>query len=149
MTQKHVAAHMTAWLLSLAGFVPFAALALALLMLGREHPLHIMLGDAFRLYSVVILSFLGGIRWGLLLRDPTPSRMGLAFSVLPAIAGWLAMFLALPATIAVLLLAFSAQGAWDSVSFHEDERLQWFARLRITLTLLVVAAHIVALLSMI
>lgn len=149
MKDGNIQAQKAAWLLSLAGFVPFAALALALVFLGKSHPLHVMLGDAFRLYSVITLSFLGGIRWGLLLRDASISSTALVFSVVPAILGWLAMFLAPAFTIAVLLLGYSAQGAWDSISLHDDERLQWFARLRITLTLLVVAAHIVALLSMI
>jgi hypothetical protein len=133
-----------AWALALAGYIPFIALAAGLLLTGKTHPLHGLITDAFRTYGAVILSFLGGIRWGLALSGrPVPAR-DLAFSVLPALAAWFALFFQPAASVAILLLCFCAQGAWDSLSIHAGRAPQWFASLRITLTLLVALAHGIA-----
>ena len=53
-----------AWALSLAGFIPFLACTLIVVILGLENPLADPAIAIFRNYSVIILSFLGGIRWG-------------------------------------------------------------------------------------
>jgi Protein of unknown function (DUF3429) len=109
--------------------------------MGKMHPLQAVLVDAFRTYGAIILSFLGGVRWGLALREqPVPAK-DLLFSVLPAIAAWFSLFLTAPASIAILLLGFCAQGAWDSLSMHAGKGPQWYAQLRITLTLIVALAH--------
>ncbi|MGI9401522.1 MAG: DUF3429 domain-containing protein [Rhizobiaceae bacterium] len=138
----------TAWYLTLSGFLPFAGLSIAMLVLGRAHPLFDVLTDAFRLYSAVILSFLGGIRWGLALNNQAARPATLTLSVIPAIAGWLSMFAPPVFSVGIFLLAFCAQGAWDSTAFHAGKGPIWFARLRIVITLLVAGAHIVALLAL-
>ncbi len=138
----------TAWNLALLGFLPFAALSIAMLVLGPQHPLFDVLSDAFRLYGAVILSFLGGIRWGLALNTEPASPRTIAISVVPAIIGWLAIFIPPVFSVGVLLLSFCAQGAWDSTAFHAGKGPIWFARLRIVLTLLVAGAHVVALLAL-
>ncbi len=131
----------TAWLLALAGYLPFIAIAVTLLLTGKTHPFQPVLVDAFRTYGAIILSFLGGVRWGLALRDQPVSAEELVFSVIPAIAAWFSLFLPAPASIAILLLGFCAQGAWDSLSMHAGKGPQWYAQLRITLTLIVALAH--------
>jgi hypothetical protein len=133
-----------AWALALAGYLPFLFLAAALLLAGKTHPFGTVLADAFRTYGAIILSFLGGIRWGLALAGrPAPVR-DLAFSVLPALLAWFSLFFQPVVSVAVLLLGFCAQGAWDSLSIHAGRAPHWFASLRITLTLLVALAHAVA-----
>ncbi len=134
----------TAWLLALAGFAPFAFLALALLVSGTTSAFHGLFLDAFRTYSAIILSFLGGIRWGMALRDDPVDHVSLGFSVVPSLAGWFALFLPASLGVPVLLVAYCAQGAWDSVSIHSGKAPAWFAELRIWLTLLVAFAHLVA-----
>lgn len=129
-----------AWTLSLAGLLPFAALALALVALGNGHPLKATAGDAARTYGTVILSFLGGIRWGLALARQPIAASQLAISVLPSIAGWFSLFAPAPVSFGVLLIGFLAQGAWDSFSIHSGAGPAWFAPLRMTLTVLVAAA---------
>jgi hypothetical protein len=137
----------TAWFLALAGFLPFAILSLALLATGKTGPMHGLFIDAFRTWSAIILSFLGGIRWGAALAARPIDRLAIGFSVFPAIVGWFALFLPAPYGIPVLLVAFCAQGAWDSISIHAGKGPAWFASIRITLTLMVAAAHLVALLA--
>lgn len=138
----------TAWYLTLFGFLPFAVLSIAMLVLGRAHPLFDVLTDAFRLYGAVILSFLGGIRWGLALNTQPASPPTIAISIIPAIIGWLAMFVPPVFSVGILLLAFCAQGAWDSTALHSGKGPIWFARLRIVITLLVAGAHVIALLAL-
>jgi hypothetical protein len=131
----------TAWVLSLAGYLPFVAIAAALLLLGKIHPFQTVLVDAFRTYGAIILSFLGGVRWGLAIRtQPVPVK-DIVFSVVPAIAAWFSLFLTAPVSVAVLLLCFCAQGAWDSLSVQAGRAPQWYGPLRITLTLIVALAH--------
>jgi hypothetical protein len=137
-----------AWTIAFFGLIPFAAFVLALLILGHFHPLHATLVDSFRLYSAVMLSFLGGIRWGLALREDSGDVRDLLFSIVPVIFGWAAMLLPVSYSLLVLLVAFCGQGAWDSFSFHRGIAPEWFAHLRIVMTLLVAFAHVVAFLAL-
>lgn len=139
----------TAWFLACAGFVPFAGLSLALLLVGKETALHPVLTDALRTYAAVVLSFLGGIRWGLALRSTPVAAGDILFSVVPAIVGWLALFLPVPLAVSLLLLAFCTLGAWDSLAIHRGLAPVWFATQRIVLTLLVAAALVGALVAVV
>ena len=136
-----------AWALALAGLLPFAALAIAIALLGSGHPLQQALLDAIRTYGAVILSFLGGIRWGFALRETPADPKGIGLSVLPSIVGWLALFLPPTASLGILLLAFCAQGAWDSLAIHGGKGPAWFAGIRIALTLLVALCLAIALIA--
>ena len=81
-----------ALILGLGGLIPFAACAAALL--GNwslpliDDPARAMLG-----YAAVILSFLGGVRWGFALRmaDSGLQARAFALSVGPSIAAWLTL----------------------------------------------------------
>ena len=92
-----------AFWLGLAGLIPFASLALVLWLAPawRDWASPMLTG-----YGVVILSFMGGCRWGL-----AAAGMGdgarlkpLAISVLPALYAWLVALL--PDADAQVLLAF-------------------------------------------
>jgi hypothetical protein len=138
----------TAWFLAGAGYAPFLLLALGLVFFGSSSAWHAALGDAFRTYSAIILSFLGGIRWGMALSPAKADARDIALSVLPSLAGWFALLLPPQASVALLLLCFCAQGAWDSISVHAGKGPPWFGNLRITLTLLVALAHGIAIVGL-
>ena len=60
-------------------------------------------------YGAVILSFLGAVHWGLLLRQPdaaAPAR--LAIGVLPSLVGWVALLLPDRYALALLVVSFGA-----------------------------------------
>ena len=135
-----------AWALSLAGYVPFAIFALGLWLLLPETELHGFVVDALKTYGAVILSFLGGVRWGLALKvaSEEPARKELIFAVIPSLVGWFSLNLDVPYVFAILALAFAAQGAWDSLSGERGVFAMWFVKLRMTLTFLVTAAQIAA-----
>ena len=136
------------WLLSLGGLIPFVACALVLLVLGITNPVADPAVVIFRNYSVVILSFLGGIRWGhaiLHSQDETSIiQLGsVPASIVPALVAWATMFLPSAPALALLLLAYCLQGVWDSFSAHLDVLPKWFGTVRIVLTACVAVSHIV------
>jgi hypothetical protein len=128
-------------LLGYAGVLPFAALALAHLLGGTE--LRDFALRAFLAYGAVILSFLGGIRWGVATGRPdaSPSAAFLV-AVLPSL--WAFACLSWPdARLAAwgLLLGFAGIGLADRWTPGPGTPA-WMIRLRARLSLAVVACHV-------
>ena len=144
-SQKLESANKVPWALALAGFLPFLSLSVFLLVIGSKHELFGAVFDIFKVWSAIILSFLGGIRWGIAISSRALNNTVLSLSVVPSIVGWLSLLLPDQLCLLVLLLCYCAQGAWDSLSLRTHTGLAWFARLRIVLTFLVVGAHLLAL----
>ncbi|MEL6966114.1 MAG: DUF3429 domain-containing protein [Pseudomonadota bacterium] len=130
----------TVWALSLGGVLPFLALTLFLVLVNASHPLHSLALDGLKTYGAVILSFLGGIRWGLALEATdrqAASRIHIA-SVVPSLLGWFALFLPDATGLAVLAVGFAAQGAWDSFAGQAGTFRNWFVQIRMVITTIVV-----------
>ncbi|MCY7314359.1 MAG: DUF3429 domain-containing protein [Rubrivivax sp.] len=105
----------TRWALGLgyAGLLPFVAGALLLWLLRGEAQGHVAL--ALSAYAALILSFLGGIHWGLAMRQPAAATAGLVWGVVPSLLAWPAL----------LMPAFSAlviHGALLLLSYAVDRR---------------------------
>ncbi len=120
------------------GLIPFLAGALAPWLLPAEG-----LPDADLAligYGAVILSFLGGVHWGLAAPAGRPLQIGL--SVLPSLVGWLALLVAnLHASgLALWLLAaaFAVLLPGDLLAAGRGLAPAWYPRLRVPLTLIVV-----------
>ncbi len=80
-----------AWALGIAGLLPFVAGAAGLWLLPPEWGGLAAL--ALLTYAAVIVSFLGGIHWGLAM-PMTPTRRGLLiWGVLPSLLAWAGMLL--------------------------------------------------------
>lgn len=100
----------TAWLLGMAGLLPFAASALG--SFAAPDSWQGFAEGALIAYGAVILGFLGAVHWGLALRAPPgeapmgPAR--LMAGVVPALLGWLALLL--PDVFALPLLALAILG---------------------------------------
>ncbi|MBV0932914.1 DUF3429 domain-containing protein [Marinobacterium weihaiense] len=123
----------TAHWLGYAGLIPFIGLTLGMSL----HPLTTV---AFTTYSAVILSFLGGIHWGVALSRPewsTPSRLCLC--MLPSLLGWLALLLPMPATLIVLIGSYLSWWLWDRTQLDQPD----YRRLRMHLTAVAVLCHLV------
>lgn len=122
--------------LGLAGLAPFY-LSLAMSLSG-DMTLAMFGPLSFVSYAAVIVSFLGGARWGLeLARAPdAPSPWRLIASVLPSIAGWIAVVIniAPAASIGVLIAGFLAQVAWDWQASRTGLAPVWYGALRTILT---------------
>lgn len=115
-----------------AGLLPFA-LPVAGIIVGHNDAwfLHWLVA-----YGAVILSFVGALQWGLAL-DERRERRGerILVSVLPALAGWLALLLPLGAGVALLIAGFAGIYAYERVTLWPGGYPVWFRRLRTQLTL--------------
>lgn len=123
-----------ALLLGFAGLIPPVGLtAVALLDLGLFAPST----PGFVLtYAAVILSFLGGTWWGFVSRSDRPGWTLLGISVLPALAGWAAIFsFKPPAALFALAIALLAALAVDAYLKRRRLAPRWWLRLRLPLSL--------------
>lgn len=75
--------------LGYAGLVPFVAGAALVWMVHPEaHPYATL---ALATYASVIVSFLGGIHWGVAFRQEQPDPRLLAWGVVPSLVAWVAV----------------------------------------------------------
>lgn len=121
--------------LGAAGLIPFAACAAA--SFAPDDAIRRSAIIAFAIYGGVILSFLGGVRWGLGLI--ANRAITFVYAVIPSIVGWMAaagVALGLTATGAgtMFAAAFVAQYVWDRQAAR-DGAPEWYLRLRIRLTI--------------
>ena len=138
-SSKHV---FTAWVLGVLGLIPFAVSAFGMLFLsGPTSPLPFDFAFMGVAYGGVILSFLGGIRWGVALAPVVAGRrsLELMFSVMPSLLGWVAIFLPsfVPAprlSIALLCIGFFAMAIWDMLSAARGRLPRWYLYLRFALS---------------
>ena len=77
--------------LAFAGLLPFV-LGAALMWLVRADA-HPYVAGALSGYAAVIISFLGGIHWGLAFAQPRPPVTLFAWGVVPSLVAWLAVVL--------------------------------------------------------
>ena len=100
------------WAIALLALSPFPVAAL-IFSYGPEH-----LGrgalTSLLVWSTAVLSFLGGVRWGLETREPRPRWMRQAFSALCAVAAWV-----------ILLARGAAPDSWILGGFITAFLVQW------------------------
>jgi hypothetical protein len=126
-------------LLGYAGVLPFALLA-TLAATAAGPPREIAL-TAFLFYSAVILSFLGGIRWGAAARQGSAGDSAYVVSVVPSL--WAVACLAWPDPVVSawgLALGFAVAGLGDWLRPGVGVP-SWMRPLRARLTLAVLACH--------
>lgn len=86
-------------------------------------------------YAALILSFLGGARWGLVVRDASPNPVVVGLAMTPTLVG-LAVVVFSHGEMRVQLLALAAaltlSWAWD---FSAKDLPTWYGRFRTVLTL--------------
>ena len=124
-----------AWLGGL-GVLPFGLCAL--LAMRPDGALNAVGLKALLGYGAVILSFLGGIHWGLAISpeslEKTPSFGRLSVSVLPALIAWPALLV--PPALGFVLLAgaFIAMFFVDVHASRTGLAPSWYPRLRLSLS---------------
>lgn len=123
-----------ALLLGLGGLIPFAVLS-GLLVSGYG-PRFGWPQESIRLalasYGAVIASFLGGVRWGVALRESGAAMaVDLGLAVVPSLLAWAC--LAEPSLVALAIL-IAAWGAVDQDLPRRDLAPAWFGRLRVILS---------------
>lgn len=92
--------------LGYAGLIPFVFLALCLWLVGED--LHPYVALSMQAYGGVIVSFLGGIHWGVgfqhALTEPQAPRVHFVWGVLPSLLAWVGVMM--PAYAGLPLLGF-------------------------------------------
>lgn len=128
--------------LGLAGVLPFAAAALVSFQPGATGHWATF---ALLAYGAVILSFLGGIHWGLALaRYTTPNFRELGIGVLPSLVGWAGLLTGGSAGLIMLVAGFLGVLAVDIDLACDGRAPAWFGRLRAVLTGAVCATLLLA-----
>jgi len=122
--------------LGYAGLLPFVACVLGIAVLDGE-PRQFAV-RALVAYGAVILSFLGAVHWGLLLRA-TQARVQrhLVIGVLPSLAAWAALLLQQRHALATLAVAFGVFWLYEHRVAGVDLLSADYLRLRRSLSLAV------------
>ncbi len=129
-----------AFLLGYAGLLPFAGLAIALAT-DLVQPQAVRW---FISYSAVILSFLGGIRWGVCAAASTPSDRDLWIGIAVSLAAWGACQLTPVQAVSTLLGAHLATVVVDQMMPPRGQQ-PWLTALRLRLSSGAIVAHILVL----
>lgn len=72
--------------LGYAGLLPFIGMALLVWLVRAD--VHAYVALALSVYAALILSFLGGIHWGLAMRQASPPGSALLWGVVPSLVAW-------------------------------------------------------------
>jgi hypothetical protein len=128
----------TAWILSLLGVLPL----LAAVIYAASPAARWMAGAiVFEIYAAIILSFLGGMRWGRALAlDEGAAR--LIEAVMPGVLGFAALLLVplwLPLAVATTGIGFAI---WLRRDAGDAAWPQAFRRLRVVMSLAVLGLHL-------
>jgi hypothetical protein len=127
--------------LGFSGLVPFVFLTLACWLVHPDWLGYVIKAQLY--YGLAIMSFLGGLHWGVAIiakdRDPKEVRQALLWGVIPTLIAWCSM--------ADVGIGFLVQMAGFIAIYKMDKRLylgyelpDWFAVLRLRLTTVVVAS---------
>lgn len=120
-----------ALVLGFSGLIPFVAAPTYLVMNQLFLP---DVAFAQMVYGATILSFLGGVRWGLTIPDDSilqPNWFNLTYSVTPSLVAWAGILMPSPFSSLTLMLGLAGACYMDMVSYGYPP---WFKGLRFTLT---------------
>ena len=111
------------WALGLAGLIPFVSLAA--LQWVSPPGWRMLAASALLTYGAIIVSFLGGIHWGLAMRESKASVQWLIWGVTPSLLGWLGVVLDSPWGQCVLALSLLLCLLVDQVAYPRSGLQGW------------------------
>ena len=106
------------------GLLPFV-LGAALVWLGLEYEPHAFVAQALSAYAALIVSFLGGIHWGLGFRIAAPPASLFVWGVVPSLVAWLAVMMPASAGLVVHGVMLLACYAVDRRVYPVQGAAQW------------------------
>ena len=125
-----------------SGALPF--IAAAILALTNAGDVRGFQADQIAVaYGAVILSFLGGIRWGDAVAKDAAAT--LFVSVLPSLAGFAALLINNFNGAMILITGFALQTVWDFIA--PGTLPKWFIILRMLVSAIVIACLMITLLN--
>ena len=119
------------------GLLPFAGLTLSLFFVAPE--IVSLLQFAFLSYAAVILTFIGGVHWGLIIKgDDFDNKVpGIIVSIVPSLVAWTCLLLPQAAALVVLLCSFPLLLIYEYKLLWTRLFPSWYQGLRIVLTSIV------------
>ena len=140
----------SALLLGWLGVLPFAFFSLASITGMVVDPNSAQ--DALFIYGALILSFMGGVQWGIAALQPRTEEqiaeksasVRFTVSVLPALAAFALWAVSAPSALVGLAVSFIALLIYDLKTVREGLAPKWYASLRIQLSGAVVVLLLVA-----
>lgn len=136
-----------ALVLAALGLLPFVTLA-------TQIATHLPLGSAYTeparqalvVYGAVILSYLGGIQWGLAVAsaDRSDAWRRYGFSILPSLIACAGLWLGGRNGLLVLIAGFSVWCVYELWSTGLGEAPPWYGRLRLGISVLAIACLVAA-----
>ncbi|WP_150495293.1 DUF3429 domain-containing protein [Roseibium aquae] len=131
--------------LTAAGFLPFGALSLATFLLPPFDQPRAEVG--LMVYGAVILSFLGGVQWGLEMARQridagAPALGKLSISVVPSLIAWVCVAMPFAVGSVGLAAGLGAMLLYDLYTVRQAHAPEWYPKLRIPVTLAVMIALI-------
>ncbi len=128
---SRAAAPFAVWAYGVLGLVPFLVPPLA----GALWPgWNGVAGQVAAIYGALILSFLGGARWGLAVARPQPGTLVVSLAMLPTLAGFALLLLPAsqrPLQLAGLAVLLGIHLLWD---VRSSGLPRWYPSLRSVLT---------------
>lgn len=136
MTSPHNTLSFSGFWLGLLGVFPFIGLTFLALLKSTSESVE----TGFLLYSAMILSFMGGVIWGRVMQDNgTASYTNLLWAILPALIGWLCVFVGGSFGFLGLLIGFTLNTLHD---FHIAAMPLWYRRMRYIVLPCVLFCHV-------
>jgi hypothetical protein len=133
-----------AFWLGWAGVIPFAAFA-ALVVAGGSGGIDATTAlRALISYGTIILSFMGGVQWGLELSRGDGDGLGFLASVIPALIAFAVTFIDPAAALAILAAGFILLLVYDLRRVRAGIGPAWYGRLRLQLTMAVLLSLLAA-----
>ena len=103
--------------MGLAGLLPFWGLAISIIVF--DTPIKDIAVQAEITYGAVILSFLGGVHWGLAATNEKHAKwLSLGWGVTPPLIAWGALFLQPSLGLILLVIGFLAAAIIDFLFFY-------------------------------
>lgn len=129
---------LSALILGLAGLLPF--LGAVMVMQTNLQGYAATAATSLLVYGAVIVSFLGGVRWGVeLCNHPAQPRwLTLTSSVVTSLIAWPAVLIGGVAGLLMLTIAFVFQYLVDARAVSQHQVVGWYRSLRLILTTVVV-----------
>ena len=123
----------------LAGLIPFFAAPLLAGFHAASGASIATEAAMYTIYGAIILSFLGGVRWGGFILQDTPPRLNaLVAAILPSLAGCFAVFAhwvwGAPFGWGLIIAGLAAQFIWDRRAVTAGSLPAWYGQLRLLLS---------------
>ena len=125
-----------ALVLGVAGLIPFVTGGV-LVWLPQLQNIAPTIPPLVFFYAALIVSFLGGVRWGAAMQNATTGTMlarELCASVIPTLITLVCYILSLPAALTMLLILIISQGLVDILAVRQKKLVEWYAPLRLLLS---------------